>query len=165
MRNRLLRIISAIAAFVMTSAASFSAFAAVLSNFTQVNYYGPETYYDVSADDWYNGYVGFVYDYGIMTGTDKRAFSPNGKLTLAEAITVAARLNATFYGNAIDPNPQNIRLSAASGADISRPVSGDAGFVVSSGDISGPTDLPRRPTLPKRQRGSCLIWPTRSVRE
>ncbi len=137
MRNRLLRIISAIAAFVMTSAASFSAFAAVLSNFTQVNYYGPETYYDVSADDWYNGYVGFVYDYGIMTGTEKNAFSPNGKLTLAEAITVAARLNATFYGNTIDPNPQNIRLSAAGGADISRPVSGDAGFVVSSGVSEG----------------------------
>ena len=101
MRNKLLKAVSVIAAAIILSS-SAEVFGAVLPGFTQLNYYNSSTYADVFDGEWYNNYVGFAYEYGIMTGTADGIFSPNGKLTTAEAITVAARLNATYYGNSIN---------------------------------------------------------------
>ncbi len=132
MRNRKVKIISLITAVLMLSALVSETFAEVLGGFSQVNSYNDYTYADVSQNDWFWGYAGFAYEYGIMTGTADRIFSPNGKLTLAEAVTVAARLNAAHYGNIIDTNPGNIRL-AASDARSAYPVTGNGEFDLYNG--------------------------------
>ena len=49
---------------------------------------------DVSPSAWYANDVESVQQYGIINGTGNGRFSPNGNLTLAEAITMAARTYA-----------------------------------------------------------------------
>lgn len=80
------------------------AYAEILPNFVQQRTYDEYTYMDVSLGDWYHYYVGFAYEYGIMRGTDDGVFEPDGNITVAEAITVGARLNAEYYGNSINMN-------------------------------------------------------------
>lgn len=49
---------------------------------------------DVPSSAWYANDVASVQQYGIINGTGNGKFSPNGNLTLAEAITMAARTHA-----------------------------------------------------------------------
>lgn len=49
---------------------------------------------DVSPSAWYANDVASVQQYGIINGTGNGKFSPNGTLTLAQAITMAARTYA-----------------------------------------------------------------------
>ncbi len=85
---------------------NFNAYAEVLPNFNQINLYDEYTYSDVNSGEWYYYYVGFAYEYGIMSGTSEGYFEPGGRITIAEAITVAARLNAMYYGNNINLSSQ-----------------------------------------------------------
>lgn len=96
------KFISLITAISLAALYTVNVYGEILPNFSQINYYNNSVYDDVSADEWYYNYVGFVYEYGIMTGTAQNLFSPDGNLTIAEAITIAARLNAVYYGNTID---------------------------------------------------------------
>lgn len=96
------KLISLIAAISLAAFYTINAYGETLPNFNQINYYNNSVYNDVGADEWYYNYVGFVYEYGIMTGTAQNLFSPGGNLTVAEAITIAARLNSVYYGNTIN---------------------------------------------------------------
>lgn len=100
------KIIAAITLTVCVFSLNLTAYAEVLPNFNQVNWYDDDTYTDVNSGEWYYYYVGFAYEYGIMSGTDVGYFEPGGSITLAEAITVAARLNAVYYGNSINAGSQ-----------------------------------------------------------
>ena len=51
---------------------------------------------DVSADRWYAESVTDAYEFGLMKGTSSTRFSPNGSITLAEVITVAARIHSIY---------------------------------------------------------------------
>ena len=93
---------------------SLGAYAEVLTNFRKVNDYSSSTYTDVPFGSWYYYYAGFAYEYGIMTGVSQNIFSPEGNLTLAEAITIAARLNASYYGNTIDMLGLDVSLAPQS---------------------------------------------------
>lgn len=75
--------------------------AEILPNFNKTEYYNENVYSDVYSWDWYYNYVGFAYEYQIMSGTSLNIFEPTGNITIAEAITVASRLNAKYYGNTI----------------------------------------------------------------
>lgn len=46
---------------------------------------------DVHAGDWYAGYVGTAYGYGIVTGTTDTTFTPGGTITRQEAAVMTAR--------------------------------------------------------------------------
>lgn len=98
--------IIAVLCVILLFSLNFTAFAEILPNFDKVNLYDEYTYMDVNSGEWYYYYVGFAYEYGIMSGTDVRYFEPEGSITLAEAITVAARLNAVYYGNDISAGSQ-----------------------------------------------------------
>ena len=52
------------------------------------------TFTDVPSNAWYANDVASVQQYGIINGTGNGKFSPNGTLTLAQAITMAARTYA-----------------------------------------------------------------------
>lgn len=51
---------------------------------------------DVSSNQWYAGSVADAYEFGLMKGTSATRFSPNGSVTLAEVITVAARIHSIY---------------------------------------------------------------------
>ena len=51
---------------------------------------------DVSADDWYAPYAASVYEYGLMEGRGTGVFAPDGSITVAELLTLSARLHSTY---------------------------------------------------------------------
>lgn len=54
---------------------------------------------DVPSDAWYINDVTQVCELGLMNGKSADKFDPNGTLTLAEAVTVAARINSIYHGS------------------------------------------------------------------
>lgn len=58
---------------------------------------------DVSERAWYEKDVRTVYEMGFMNGKPNNKFDPDGQLTVAEAITLAARVNAAYYETSFTP--------------------------------------------------------------
>ena len=56
---------------------------------------------DVTSGNWFYGDVEKSYKLGLMNGKSDTEFVPDGTVTLAEAITVAARIRAIYYGDTI----------------------------------------------------------------
>lgn len=79
-----------------------SAFSSGLDNFKKVNTYGQNQFEDVKNDAWYKDTVKAVYEYDLMTGTSESKFSPSGNTTIAQAITIAVRLNIIYYTGETD---------------------------------------------------------------
>lgn len=63
-----------------------------LNNFTVKNVYTQGQFIDISSQ-WYKDSVKKVYEIGLMKGNSDGNFNPEGTITLAEAITMAARLH------------------------------------------------------------------------
>lgn len=51
---------------------------------------------DVSAQDWFSDNVADAYAMGLMKGTGEGIFSPGNNMTLAEAVTLAARIHKLY---------------------------------------------------------------------
>ena len=68
-----------------------------LNNFEQQNEYRDGQFTDVPSGKWYSGNVGKAYGLGLMVGISRTTFSVLGNVTVAEAITMACRLNSIFY--------------------------------------------------------------------
>jgi hypothetical protein len=60
-------------------------------NKTEKPVFSDTTFYDVKHDSWYYEAVKYVYENGLMQGTDN-GFEPNGKMTRAMLVTVLFRL-------------------------------------------------------------------------
>lgn len=67
-----------------------------LSNFTKINSYYAGRFSDVSSSAWYAENVASVYELGLMEGISGSEFSPQGNITEAEALTIAARLHKIY---------------------------------------------------------------------
>ena len=67
-----------------------------LSNFSVRRSFSGDTFTDVARRDWFYDNVGAVYELGLMIGDSASTFNPNGNLTLAEAVTIAARLHSIY---------------------------------------------------------------------
>ena len=72
-----------------------------LLNFRKSNKYTPGRFADVNENDWY-GYnrgktIAGAYEYNLMSGSGANAFNPAGNITVAEILTVAARVNSIYY--------------------------------------------------------------------
>ena len=67
-----------------------------LSNFTKINSYYAGRFSDVSSSAWYAENVASVYEFGLMEGISGSEFSPQGNITEAEALTIAARLHKIY---------------------------------------------------------------------
>ena len=78
---------------------AFPAFAAEgLSNFeTAQRSYRPGLFPDVALNGWYTPYVAAVYEMGLMQGNSIGAFCPGGSITVAETLTLAARLHSLYH--------------------------------------------------------------------
>ena len=71
-----------------------------LERFTNRNTYTASTFTDITAGSWYYENVKSVYELDLMVGSGTR-FNPNGNITIAEVVAIAARLHAAYHGNAI----------------------------------------------------------------
>lgn len=73
-----------------------------LNNFKRYNSYSG-SFKDISKSAWYHDYVVQMYEYGLVNGRTSTQFSPDGQMTLAEVITLAARIfnGCTEYGGVI----------------------------------------------------------------
>lgn len=60
---------------------------------------------DVSAREWYAPSVADAYELGLMTGTTATQFDPLGNVTLAQAITMAARVHSIYETGAENFKP------------------------------------------------------------
>jgi len=77
----------------------------LMSNFRKVDLYTAGKFTDVSEDAWY-GYnkqkvIANAFEYGLMRGSSATIFNPTGNMTVAEAITVAARVHS-IYSTGVD---------------------------------------------------------------
>ena len=56
---------------------------------------------DVPEASWYAGAVASAYEYGLMEGRGERSFAPEDSITVAELLTLSARLRSTYeHGDA-----------------------------------------------------------------
>jgi len=62
---------------------------------------------DVKSSNWFYGDVEKSFRLGLMNGKSDTTFVPDGTVTLAEAITVAARMNAIYNGQTITQGTGN----------------------------------------------------------
>lgn len=53
---------------------------------------------DVPSTQWYAKEVQQAYELGLVNGTGNGTYQPDGDVSIAEAITIAAQLNATYSG-------------------------------------------------------------------
>lgn len=95
MKNKLrLLIIASLAAGVLSTA--------VNADFEKSKTYTDGQFTDVPSTEWYASSVKDAYEFGIMNGDSATIFNPDGTLTVAEGITIAARINETITGKAIE---------------------------------------------------------------
>ncbi|MCL2813164.1 MAG: S-layer homology domain-containing protein, partial [Oscillospiraceae bacterium] len=80
-----------------------------MSNFRKLRNYTPGMFTDVDEYSWYGYYQGKVicnaYEYGLMQGNSATTFNPTGNITIAEAITVAARVHSIYSTGADNFTP------------------------------------------------------------
>lgn len=67
-----------------------------LDHFQKKNQYTSAMFSDVRESDWFYENVKAVYEYGLMIGDSPTKFRPNGNVTIAETITLAARLHSIY---------------------------------------------------------------------
>lgn len=68
-----------------------------IANFKRDKNFPVEKFTDVLSSKWYAEKVKTVCEYGLMAGTSDTSFSPEKTMSIAEAITIAAKLNDTYY--------------------------------------------------------------------
>ena len=73
-----------------------------LDNFAGRNVYKENMFSDVAADAWYAKNVQSAYTMGLMYGKSNSRFDPEGNITLAETIAIAARLHSIFHSKRDD---------------------------------------------------------------
>ncbi len=67
-----------------------------MENFKKTNDY-KQNFTDVVQSAWYAQNVATVYELGLVNGKSKTEFVPDGSVTIAESITLAARIHNTYY--------------------------------------------------------------------
>jgi len=66
--------------------------------FPETNKFSPTTFSDISYSAWYYASVSTAYKIGLMNGKSEKTFEPDGQVTVAEAITLATRVNEIYNG-------------------------------------------------------------------
>jgi len=82
-----------------------------MSNFKKIRDYTFGQFTDVDENTWYGfnqgKVVALAYEYGLMQGSGTTTFNPTGNITIAEAITVAARVHSIYSTGADNFTPGN----------------------------------------------------------
>ncbi len=74
-----------------------------MKNFKKSNTYKKGLFSDVDENQWYGanqtGAIESAYSYGLIKGRTDGTFDPSGNMTVAEAITIAARIGDIYYND------------------------------------------------------------------
>ena len=70
----------------------------VESKFTKTRKYG-NSFNDVTSKDWFYDAVSNAYEYALVNGSSDVTYNPKGTMTVAEAVTLAARMHSTQKGD------------------------------------------------------------------
>lgn len=74
-----------------------------MSNFAYITSYKTTLFTDIDESAWYGekqtGAIKSAYRYGFVQGKGDKLFDPMGSITVAEAITIAARMTDIYYGD------------------------------------------------------------------
>lgn len=65
--------------------------------FVSENGFSSTGFIDVPSNSWFAGYVAYVFEKGLMIGVSDTKFEPQGNVTVAQAITMAARIHSLYY--------------------------------------------------------------------
>ena len=65
-------------------------------NFIEQKVFSENTFTDVNPGDWFYENVKSTYQFGLMIGNSATTFNPEGNLSVAETVTVAARLHSIY---------------------------------------------------------------------
>jgi len=71
-------------------------------NFEYSDSYTPGQFRDVRETDWFRPYIEDAYNFGFMRGKSENSFDPRGRLTLGEAVTLAARVSSIYHTGSAD---------------------------------------------------------------
>lgn len=85
---------------VLLASLALPAFAAELPVIPKVNDYTDGQFTDVPASSKWRDNVRTVYELGLMTGVTDTRFDPDGNLTIAQAVAMAARLHSFYCSEA-----------------------------------------------------------------
>ena len=99
MKKRLISLI--MAACILIPATAPAVAAASLSNFRKIREYS-SVFADVPDGLWYSDSVAGAYERGIMDGKAPGLFDPEGMITIAETIKLAACIHRRFYSGSAD---------------------------------------------------------------
>lgn len=77
-----------------------------LVNFTSTAAYKDGQFTDVKSGDWFAGNVKSAFELGLMKGDSATTFAPGKTITVAEAVTIAARVRDTYYDGGHDFSPK-----------------------------------------------------------
>ena len=93
-----------------SSGSSAVSITGMMENFRQVNTYTSGKFTDVKENEWYgfrkDKVIARAYEYGLMEGNSATDFNPEGNITVAEAITIASRVNS-IYRTGVTFTPAN----------------------------------------------------------
>lgn len=92
MKKRLLTMLLCV---VLLMAMSMEGLAIGMSSFVKTREYS-DSFTDL-AGKWSERYIVDLYEYGLVEGYSDNAVEPEARITLAEVITLAARINACYY--------------------------------------------------------------------
>ena len=70
--------------------------------FSETRTYTDGMFTDVSKDEWYYDGIATAYALGFMSGMGDGIFSPEGNMTVAEAVTIASRMHNIYHRNQAD---------------------------------------------------------------
>ena len=59
---------------------------------------------DVQSNSWYKDYVDYAAKNGLINGTGDGYFSPDKEFTVAQCLTVAARIHSSQFGKELKEN-------------------------------------------------------------
>ena len=65
-------------------------------HFPRQTVYYPGQFTDVPEDQWFSSSVAVAFELGLMKGNSADTFNPNGDVTAAEAVTMAARIHSIY---------------------------------------------------------------------
>ena len=57
---------------------------------------------DVTEDKWFHSFVKTAYEYALANGTSATTFTPDGKFTVAQALTAAVNIHTVYTGKTVD---------------------------------------------------------------
>ena len=78
---------------------------AVEVHFPRANVYNDGQFADVPANQWFTNGVRQAFEFGLMNGTSAKHFDPRGDVTIAQAITMAARIHSIYTTGAENFTP------------------------------------------------------------